>query len=390
MKLTHQSLHYLRHLSWLLLLLITSAWALPPPPIPVPNPPNIPARSYMLLEPQSGKVLVDHNADERVEPASITKLMTAYVIFELLKANQIHLDDKVFISEKAWRTPGSRSFIKVNSQVDVDTLIAGMIVQSGNDATVALAEHAAGSEDAFASLMNHYAQQLGLKNSHFVNSTGLPDPQHYMTARDITTLMSALIRQFPDYYHRWYSVRSFVYNGITQPNRNRLLARDPRVDGGKTGHTETAGYCLVVSGKDENMRLISVVMGADSDNTRTNASEALLNYGFRFFRTYRLYEAGKTLTQSPVYKGAAEQVALGIKQDLYVTIPNGQYANLKAAMDVQKPLIAPLSPQQPVGKIRVTLNNQALAERSLYPVQPVPEGSWWRQLVDSALLYVYG
>jgi D-alanyl-D-alanine carboxypeptidase (penicillin-binding protein 5/6) len=390
MKLTHQSRGYRRHLSWLLLLLITNAWALPPPPIPVPNPPTIPARSYILLEPQSGRVLVDHNADERVEPASITKLMSAYVIFELLKANQLHIDDKVFVSEKAWRTPGSRSFIKVNSQVDVDTLITGMIVQSGNDATVALAEQAAGSEDAFASLMNHYAQQLGLKNSHFVNSTGLPDPQHYMTARDITTLMSALIRQFPDYYHRWYSVRSFVYNGITQPNRNRLLARDPRVDGGKTGHTETAGYCLVVSGKDENMRLISVVMGTDSDNTRTNASEALLNYGFRFFRTYRLYEAGKTLTQSPVYKGAAEQVALGIKQDLFVTIPNGQYNNLKAAMDVQKPLIAPLSPQQPVGKIRVTLNDQAVAERSLYPVQPVPIGSWWRQLMDSALLYVHG
>ncbi len=390
MKLTHQSHHYLRHLPWLLLLLVTTTWALPPPPIPVPNPPNIPARSYILLEPQSGRVLVDHNADERVEPASITKLMSAYVIFELLKANQLHTDDKVFVSEKAWRTPGSRSFIKVNSQVDVDTLITGMIVQSGNDATVALAEQAAGSEDAFASLMNHYAQQLGLKNSHFVNSTGLPDPQHYMTARDITTLMSALIRQFPDYYHRWYSVRSFVYNGITQPNRNRLLARDPRVDGGKTGHTDSAGYCLVVSGKDDHMRLISVVMGTDSDNTRTNASEALLNYGFRFFRTYRLYEAGKTLTQSPVYKGAAEQVALGIKQDLFVTIPNGQYNNLKAEMDVQKPLIAPLSPQQPAGKIRVTLNDQAVAERSLYPVQPVPVGSWWRQLVDSALLYVHG
>lgn len=390
MKLTHRSLGHLRHLPWLLLLLVTCAQAVPLPPIPVPNPPALPARSYILLEPQSGRVLVDHNADERVEPASITKLMSAYVIFELLKANQIHLGDKVFISEKAWRTQGSRSFLKVNSQVDIDTLITGMIVQSGNDATVALAEHAAGSEDAFASLMNHYAQQLGLKSSHFVNSTGLPDPQHYVTARDVAMLMSALINRFPDYYHRWYSLRSFDYNGISQPNRNRLLTRDPRVDGGKTGHTDSAGYCLVVSGKQENMRLISVVMGTDSDNTRTNASEALLNYGFRFFRTYQLYKGGKALTQSPVYKGAVQQVGLGLKRDLYVTIPNGQYANLKAVMDVQKPLIAPLSPQQTVGRIKVTLNDQPLVERALHPLQPVATGGWWRQLVDSALLYVHG
>ena len=293
-------------------------------PLPVPKPPSTGARAYILQDFDSGRIIAEKDSDKSIEPASITKLMSAYAVFTELKNGNITLDDKVTISEKAWRTPGSRMFIEVGKQVSVEDLLKGVIIQSGNDATVALAEYIAGSEDTFAALMNRHAEELGLTGSHFVNSTGLPDPEHYMSARDIARLAADLIREFPEYY-KWYSQKEFTYNDITQYNRNKLLWRDESVDGMKTGHTDSAGYCLVTSAKQEDMRLISVVLGTASENARAEASQALLNYGFRFFETHKLYEGGNQLATSRVWKGATDSVSLGIDKPLYATIPRGQY-----------------------------------------------------------------
>lgn len=353
--------------------------------IPVPAPPQLPAESYLLMDFHSGRTLVQHNSDQRVEPASITKLMTSYVVLKALEAGSIALDNKVLVSEKAWRTPGSRMFIEVGNRVSVENLMKGMIIQSGNDASVALAEHVAGSEGAFAELMNQYAARLGMENTHFVNATGLPAPEHYTTARDIARLARALIREFPDYY-AWYSVQEFTWNGIRQSNRNALLYRDPSVDGIKTGHTDSAGYCLVTSALRDGMRLISVVMGTRSESARTDASQALLNWGFRFFETHRLYAAGEALTEARVWKGAAELVPVGLREDLYVTIPRGSYARLKPYMEVATQIIAPVGRQQPLGSVKVALGEDVVAERRLHALEAVPEGGLWRRAVDSILL----
>jgi D-alanyl-D-alanine carboxypeptidase (penicillin-binding protein 5/6) len=285
-------------------------------PTPIPSPPALAARSYIVMDHDSGRVLAAVEPDSRQEPASLTKVMTAYGVFRALQEGRIRLDDQVTISEHAWKQEGSRMFVEVGKQVSVEDLIQGMIVQSGNDATVALAEHVAGTEPTFVQMMNAYAKELGMTGSHFTNSAGMPHPEHYMTARDAAILSSALIREFPEYY-RWYSLKEFTWNGITQQNRNGLLWREPSVDGVKTGHTESAGYCLIVSAKREGMRLVSVVLGADSMRAREDANMALINYGFNFFETKRLYAAGEPLTTARVWKGRSPEVGLALKRDLF-------------------------------------------------------------------------
>lgn len=369
--------------SFLLLFWTTAALAAP---IPVPAPPQINATSYVLMDFDSGRLLASSNPDQRVEPASITKVMTAYVAFRQLADGDLKLDEQVTISEKAWRSEGSRTFLKVGSQIDVETLIKGMIVQSGNDASIALAEHIAGAEESFAGLMNQYAQQIGMRNSHFMNATGLPDPNHYTTAHDIALLAQAMIRDFPEQY-RWYSIRSFLFNGIEQSNRNRLLWRDASVDGLKTGHTSSAGFCLAASAKRDQMRLITVVMGTPSDNARMNDSQALLNYGFRFYSTHRLYGAGETVTEAPVWMGKVNRIGLSLNKDLYITVPRGQYEGVKTQAEVQDRLVAPLAADGPIGKLVVRFNDDPLLEAPLYPQQAVEKGNLFKRLWHWLLMW---
>lgn len=354
--------------------------------VPIPAAPQIGAKSYVLVDFASGKVLANSEADESLDPASLTKLMTAYVVFEALAQGQISLSDSVRVSEKAWRTPGSRMFIEVGTQVPVEDLLQGMIVQSGNDASVALAEYTAGTEEAFVELMNHYAAELGMSGTHFVNSTGLPAEGHVSTARDIAALARALIKEFPDYYH-WYSQREYSYNDITQHNRNLLLWRDPSVDGLKTGHTEDAGYCLVTSAERSGMRLISVVMGTASEEARAAGSEALLNYGFRFYETDKLYSRGEEITNVKVWKGSQDNVGLGLADDLYVTIPRGRYDALSAAMKVPDSLMAPIGTNAKVGEVEVALDGETLASAPLLATAPVEVGSFWDRLKDDVLMW---
>lgn len=355
--------------------------------LPIPKAPASGAKAFVIQDYDSGRVIAEQNADEHYDPASITKLMTAYVIFNELKSGHIQLTDLVTISEKAWRTPGSRMFIEVNKQVAVEDLLQGMIVQSGNDATVALAEYLAGSEETFAALMNRTAEEMGLTGSHFINSTGLPDENHYMTARDIAVLAARVIREHPGYY-KWYSQKEYTFNDITQYNRNKLLWQDETVDGVKTGFTDAAGYCLVTSAKKDGMRLITVVLGTDGASARIDASQALLNYGFRFFETHKLYDAGTALASSRVWKGGTDSVALGLDRILYVTIPRGQYESLDASMKIDNRIMAPLQAGTPLGSVQVKLGEDVVAEQPLVSLQPVAEGSFWQRIVDEALLYV--
>jgi D-alanyl-D-alanine carboxypeptidase (penicillin-binding protein 5/6) len=353
---------------------------------PVPAPPTIPATGYLLLDMDSGRILAERDADQRLEPASLTKIVTAHVVFTELKSGNLKMDELVRISKKAWQMPGSRMFVEVGKKVPVEDLLKGLIIQSGNDSSVALAEHIAGSEETFASLMNQHAQEMGMTNTHFVNATGLPHPEHYTTPRDIAKAAAATIREFPELY-KLYAEQEFRYNGIRQPNRNRLLARDKTVDGMKTGHTEAAGYCLVASAKRNGMRLISVVMGTDSDMARTNASQSLLNYGFRFYETHRLYGAGQALTQVRVWKSEPETVNAGLAEDLYVTIPRNEYDRLNARTEVTPKLMAPQSKGAEVGTLVVELEGETVAEVPLVSLQDAPEGGLWRQGVDAAKLW---
>jgi D-alanyl-D-alanine carboxypeptidase (penicillin-binding protein 5/6) len=353
---------------------------------PIPAPPTFDAKSYILMDANSDEVLAGKNADERLAPASITKLMTAYVVFKALAEGHIGLEDQVLVSEKAWRMGGSRMFIEVGKRVKVDDLLKGMIVQSGNDASVALAEYVAGSEGAFVNIMNAEAANLGLANTHYVNATGLPDPQHYTTARDIALLAKAIKNEFPDQYPR-YSVRKYTYNGITQYNRNKLLWRDESVDGLKTGHTETAGYCLVASAERDTMRLISVVMGTKSAKSRVTHSQSLLNYGFRFFETHKLYQAGQPLAQPRIWKGEQEHLPLGLAEDLYITVPRGQYDDLDASMKLTAQIDAPVQAGDTYGKVDVALNATHLKQEPLIALKAVPKGDIWRQAMDTVLLW---
>lgn len=356
---------------------------------PNPSAPTVAAKAYVLVDYDSGRILAEQNADQRLPPASITKLMTSYVVSHELQAGNIKLDDDVLISEKAWRMVGSRSFIEVNTKVSVEALLRGMIVQSGNDAAVALAEHIAGSEEVFAQMMNQYAQQLGMVNTHYKNATGLPDPEHYTTARDIAILSAALIRDFPEHYE-WYSEKEFTYNGITQHNRNKLLWRDNSVDGLKTGHTDEAGYCLASSAKRGDMRLVSVVLGTRSENARAQESQKLLNYGFRFFETHKLYQAADSITDTKVWKGAESQLALGLANGLSVTVPRGRYADLVASTHIQTPVIAPVQAGTQLGEVEIRLDDEVIAKRPLVALTTVESGSWWRQIIDSILLLIWG
>ena len=351
---------------------------------PLPAPPSLDAKSFIVTDAKSGVVLAEANPDERLAPASITKIMTAYVVFKALSEGHISLSDEALVSEKAWRMEGSRMFIEVNKRVQADDLLRGMIVQSGNDASVALAELVAGSEQGFVAMMNAEAEALGLENTHYVNVTGLPDPEHYTSARDIALLAAALIREFPDQYSR-YSQRDFTFNGIKQYNRNKLLWRDPSVDGLKTGHTDSAGYCLVASAEREGMRLISVVMGTKSAKARATQSQSLLNYAFRFYETHRLYSALEALAESRVWEGDIENVPVGLQADLYVTIPRGQYDALDAKLSMSTNVVAPVSEGQPMGEVTVALNGKELKQHSLVALQAVPRGGLWRQAVDTVL-----
>ncbi len=349
----------------------------------VPSAPDIDARGYILMDFHSGHIIAANKADERMEPASLTKMMTAYVVLNELKGGKINITDQVRISDRAWRTEGSRTFVEVNTLVPVDTLLKGMIVQSGNDATVALAEHVAGDETVFAKLMNQTAAKLGLTGSHFVNSTGLPDPNHYTTARDMAILAQALIRDFPEHYN-WYSIREFSYNGIKQNNRNKLLWRDEKVDGLKTGHTESAGYCLVASAKENDMRLISVVLGTSGENARARESQKLLNYGFRFFETHRLYAPNKALTSVKVWKGARDEIQLGLNQEVVVTVPRGQFDNIKANMKIKPQLTAPIQQGSQLGSVEISIEGQVITEKPLVALQNIEEGGFFDQLIDEA------
>ncbi|MFQ5642170.1 MAG: D-alanyl-D-alanine carboxypeptidase family protein [Thiogranum sp.] len=367
-----------------ILSLVFSSWS--QAATPVPKAPSVGAKGYLVEDFLSGQAIAEKNADQPLEPASITKLMSAYVIFSEIRNGSLALSDKVRISEKAWRTQGSRMFVEVNTQVSVADLLKGMIIQSGNDATVALAEQIAGTEASFAALMNTYAQQLGLTRSHFVNSTGLPDKEHYTTARDIVRIARALIREFPEYY-QWYSEKQFTYNDITQYNRNKLLWRDESVDGLKTGHTDSAGYCLVTSAERDGMRLISVVLGTRSEEARADASQSLLNYGFRFFETHKLYDGNTKLTSARVWKGATDAVELGLAEPLYITIPRGEYSNLDASMQLHEQITAPLAQGQTLGRVVIKLADKLVTERDLVALQAVGEGSFWQRIVDEGLLY---
>lgn len=354
--------------------------------LPVPSPPAVDAQSYLVIDFNSGHEIAGHEADARMEPASLTKLMTAYVVFSEMRAGRVGLEDEALISENAWRTGGSRMFVDVNTRVSIEDLLKGMIIQSGNDASVALAEHVAGTEEAFAGLMNAHAARLGMSGSNFTNATGWPDEQLYTTARDIAVLSRALIAEFPQYYH-WYSEREFTWNNIRQNNRNNLLWRDGTVDGLKTGHTESAGYCLVTSALRNDMRLITVVLGTRSERSRADISQALLNYGFRFFETHRLYAAGTELARARVWKGALEEVPVGIAEDLWITIPRGRYRDLDAVLDMQSQLLAPVEAGDELGRVRVGLDGGNIADLPLEALAPVAEGGIWRRMVDSVRLW---
>jgi D-alanyl-D-alanine carboxypeptidase (penicillin-binding protein 5/6) len=331
-------------------------------------------------------VLASREAEARLEPASLTKLMTAYIVFQELSTGKLKLEEPVIVSEHAWRSEGSRTFIELGKPVSVELLILGMIVQSGNDATIALAERIAGTEETFVQMMNAGAKRLGMVGTHFDNSSGLPSPQHYTTARDMSLLAVAMIRDFPQYY-KYYSVREFEHNGIKQQNRNGLLERDPSVDGLKTGHTDSAGYCLVTSALRDGMRLVSVVLGSGSMKGRENASAALLNYGFTFYDTKLVVKGGTKLASTPVWKAAQSPVDVGVKDDLYMTLPRGQSNDVKTAVELQPRLIAPLTLDSTVGQLRVFTGGQALAAVPLHPLKAAAAGGWWRRLIDTIRLW---
>lgn len=353
--------------------------------ISIPPPPNIAASAHILISYDTGKVLAENNADVKLAPASLTKIMAVYVVFREISNGHLHLDDMVTISQKAWETPGSRMFIEVGNQVKVEDLLKGIIIQSGNDATVALAEHIAGDENTFADMMNQHAQRLGMKNTHFSDSNGLPIDNHYTTARDLAILTQALIKEFPDFY-RWFSQKEFTFNNIVQHNRNQLLSRDETVDGVKTGFTDAAGYCLVASALRNNMRLISVVMGASSPNARANENQNLLNYGFRFYEAHKLYQGKTPLTEARVWKGDSRNVPAGLAEDFYVTIPRRQYDDLKATITLDKKVTAPIKEGTKLGTVNVTLKGEQFASQDLVALKTVEQGNIFQRLFDSAMM----
>ena len=346
---------------------------------------NVAAKSFVLRDFQSGQVLVSQNADLKVEPASLTKLMTAYLAFKNLKEKRLSENQALPVSEKAWKAIGSRMFIDLKVPVTVNELLRGMIIQSGNDASITLAEAMGGSEEVFAELMNKEAARLGMKNSNFLNATGLPDPQHYSTAEDLSLLATAIIRDFPEFY-TIYSTREYKYNNITQPNRNRLLWLDPTVDGMKTGHTDSAGWCLVSTAKRSDRRLISVVLGATSDTVRTVESQKLLNYGFQFFDTRRMYKQGEVVANLDVFKGQSKTLKAGFNKDLFLTLPRSDFEKLQPTLTTTQPLIAPLAKGQVVGTMKLTSGDKTIAEYPVLAIDAMPVAGFFRRTWDSLRL----
>jgi serine-type D-Ala-D-Ala carboxypeptidase (penicillin-binding protein 5/6) len=358
--------------------------------VPTPPAPDLDAGSYILIDSRTGDVIVQKNADQRMQPASLTKLLTAYIVFSALKDGRLKLEDPVTISEDAWRTGGSRTFVKVGSQVPVIDLIKGMIVQSGNDATVALSERVGGTRAGFVQLMNEYARRLGMRSSHFADVDGLPDPQHYTTARDLATVANALVRDFPEYYYI-FGMKDFTWNHIKQPNRNGLLWTDPSVDGLKTGHTDEAGYCLIASARRNGMRLVSVVLDAPKWHSREADSEALLNYGFNFFQTEKVASARATVLKPRVYESASGYAAVGAPTDLYVTLPRGQAASVttNAALTSHR-LIAPLAAGTVVGELTVSDGSGRVVGREpLVTLEAVPAGGLLTRALDGVRLWFH-
>lgn len=353
--------------------------------LPTPAPPVIGAKSYLVIDADTGHEVASLEPDDRLAPASLTKLMTAYVVFRALGDGQIALNDQVSVSEKAWRTEGSRMFIEVGSKVSVEELLLGMIVQSGNDASVALAEHVAGTEAVFAEMMTQAARELGMHASSFRNATGLPNDQHFTTARDMAIVARAIVQEFPEYYD-WYSVKEYEYNGISQKNRNTLLWRDDSVDGMKTGMTDDAGYCLVSSAERDGMRLISVVLGTASARARIDGSQALLNYGFRFFETRLLYRAGEKVADTRVWKASKETTPLGVSEDLYITIPRGKFDNVESTLNMPATVLAPIAIGQPVAELNVSLDGTVLLNEPLRALDENPTGSLWQRTRDGVQL----
>lgn len=347
---------------------------------------SVNARAYVLADITSGQLIASDQADERVEPASLTKLMTAYLVFQALRDGKIKLDQAVPVSEKAWKVGGSKMFIEPRKPVVVDALIRGMIVQSGNDACIALAELIAGSEDAFAQLMNREAKRLGMVNSQFMNASGLPDAQHYSSARDLYLLASALLRDFPQQYATYYALKEYRYNNITQPNRNRLLWMDPSVDGLKTGHTDAAGYCLIASKQVNGRRLLSVLLGSSSELTRAQESLKLINWGYQYFDALKLYDKGAVVKELPVWKGSESSVKAGFQNDLYITVAKGLADKLKAEL-VATQLVAPIAQGQRVGVLRVTLDGKPYGEYPVVAIQAVPEAGLFGRAWDTVRLW---
>jgi len=375
--------HFLKSLALLCftISLIPAAYAAEIPPAPA-----LAAKAYILKDFNSGMILAQQDGGSRIEPASLTKLMTAYLSFKAIKNGHLQLTQTLPVSVKAWKVEGSKMFIEPNKPVTVDELLHGMIIQSGNDASITLAEGIAVTEEAFADLMNKEAARLGMVNSHFMNATGLPDAQHYTTAYDLSLLASALIRDFPDEYKRLYSIKEYTYNKITQPNRNRLLWLDPYVDGMKTGHTQTAGYCLISSSKRSDMRLIAVVLGTPSESARATESQKLLNYGFQFYESHLVYKRGQTINTLKVWKGADNTIAATVPNDLYVTLPKGEYARTKAKVTSKQPLIAPIAAGQDVGSIQFMLDDKVIDERKLVAAKKVEIAGMFGRAWDSIKL----
>jgi D-alanyl-D-alanine carboxypeptidase (penicillin-binding protein 5/6) len=356
-------------------------------PQATPTAPTLNVKGYALIDAPSGNLLASNNPDQRMPPASLTKMMTSYIISQALKQGRIKENDQVRISEKAWRTGGSKMFVKIGDTIPLKDLIQGIIVHSGNDACVAMAEHVAGTEEAFADLMNQQAAALGMTNTHFVDSTGLPNPQQYTTPSDMTKLARALIYNFPEDY-KWYSQKWFTFGGIKQPNRNRLLWRDPSVDGIKTGHTDEAGYCLAASAARNGSRLISVVMGAPSDNVRAEDTQRLLNYGFRFFETRKLYAGGTELVKTRAWFGERPDLSVGITQDFYVTLPPGQAKQIKPLIALDSPLKAPVQKGQVVGVLTIELDGKKIGSTSLVALQDIPKAGFFTRLADATKLKI--
>lgn len=354
----------------------------------VPQAPSLAVKAYLLKDFNSGHIIAAENSSMRVEPASLTKIMTAYLSFKAIKNGHLQLNQTLPVSEAAWKAEGSRMFIEPNKPVTVDELLHGMIISSGNDASITLAEGIASSEALFADMMNKEAQRLGMKNSNFVNATGLPDPQHYTTAEDLMILATALIRDFPQDYKRLYSVKEYTYNNIKQPNRNRLLWLDANVDGMKTGHTQSAGYCLISTANRNSTRLISVILGAPSDAARATESQKLLNFGFQFFESTLIYQKNQDVSKLKVWKGIEDEIASTVNTDLYLTLPKGAYANVKAIVTSTQPLIAPIKKGQVIGNVKFTLNGKTIGERPLVAKEAVNVAGVFGRAWDSIKLFL--